>query len=160
MLWVFNPDLCRYPHAPGVWTDEQVEAWKPIVKAVHDKGGIFFLQIWHVGRFSMTGMYDYIVNSCYDITASLSQSFFSWFFVHSRPAYQPGGRAPVSSSNRRLDAQGTMPSGKERADYSQPRALLTEEIPKVVDDFRLAARNAIRAGTLRSLHENKNKQPR
>ncbi|CAI9115117.1 OLC1v1015953C1 [Oldenlandia corymbosa var. corymbosa] len=37
---------------PGIWTKEQVEAWKPIVKAVHDKGGIFFCQMWHVGRVS------------------------------------------------------------------------------------------------------------
>ncbi|KAL5776284.1 hypothetical protein ACOSP7_009210 [Xanthoceras sorbifolium] len=33
-------------------TKEQVEAWKPIVDAVHAKGGIFFCQIWHVGRVS------------------------------------------------------------------------------------------------------------
>lgn len=45
----------RYPHTPGVWTQEQVEAWKPIVKAVHDKGAYFFLQIWHVGRASHVG---------------------------------------------------------------------------------------------------------
>ena len=43
-----------YPHTPGIWTQEQVEAWKPIVKAVHDKGGVFFCQIWHVGRVSHT----------------------------------------------------------------------------------------------------------
>ncbi|XP_066370845.1 12-oxophytodienoate reductase 1-like [Miscanthus floridulus] len=41
-----------YPEAPGIWTQEQVEAWKPIVDAVHRKGGIFFCQIWHVGRVS------------------------------------------------------------------------------------------------------------
>jgi 2,4-dienoyl-CoA reductase-like NADH-dependent reductase (Old Yellow Enzyme family) len=29
-----------------------VEAWKPIVDAVHEKGGLFFCQIWHVGRVS------------------------------------------------------------------------------------------------------------
>jgi 2,4-dienoyl-CoA reductase-like NADH-dependent reductase (Old Yellow Enzyme family) len=29
-----------------------VEAWKPIVKAVHDKGAIFFCQLWHCGRAS------------------------------------------------------------------------------------------------------------
>ncbi|KAF2934167.1 hypothetical protein DAI22_04g142500 [Oryza sativa Japonica Group] len=40
------------PHTPGIWTKEQVEAWKPIVDAVHAKGGIFFCQIWHVGRAS------------------------------------------------------------------------------------------------------------
>ncbi|XP_057503024.1 putative 12-oxophytodienoate reductase 4 isoform X2 [Actinidia eriantha] len=44
-----------YPHTPGIWTKEQVEAWKPIVDAVHAKGGIFFCQIWHVGRVSNQG---------------------------------------------------------------------------------------------------------
>ncbi|XP_078434173.1 putative 12-oxophytodienoate reductase 5 [Wolffia australiana] len=41
-----------YPETPGIWTKEQVEAWKPIVKAVHDKGAVFFCQLWHVGRVS------------------------------------------------------------------------------------------------------------
>nr|WEL36419.1 oxophytodienoate reductase [Cymbidium ensifolium] len=41
-----------YPSTPGIWSKEQVEAWKPIVDAVHEKGGIFFCQIWHVGRVS------------------------------------------------------------------------------------------------------------
>jgi hypothetical protein len=30
----------------------QIEAWKPVVEAVHKKGGVFFCQIWHVGRAS------------------------------------------------------------------------------------------------------------
>ena len=54
ILWSLNPGLFRYPHTPGIWTDEQVKAWKPILKSVHGKGGIFFLQIWHVGRVSWT----------------------------------------------------------------------------------------------------------
>ncbi|EEC77352.1 hypothetical protein OsI_16037 [Oryza sativa Indica Group] len=41
-----------YKDTPGIWTKEQVEAWKPIVDGVHAKGGIFFCQIWHVGRVS------------------------------------------------------------------------------------------------------------
>ncbi|PHT54152.1 12-oxophytodienoate reductase 1 [Capsicum baccatum] len=41
-----------YKDTPGIWTKEQVEAWKPIVNAVHAKGGIFFCQIWHAGRAS------------------------------------------------------------------------------------------------------------
>ncbi|KAL8139737.1 hypothetical protein V2J09_005758 [Rumex salicifolius] len=28
-----------YPNTPGLWTKEQVEAWKPVVDAVHAKGG-------------------------------------------------------------------------------------------------------------------------
>ena len=40
---------------PGIWTKEQNEAWKPIVDAVHAKGGIFFCQLWHGGRVSNNG---------------------------------------------------------------------------------------------------------
>ncbi|KAL3691234.1 hypothetical protein R1sor_004885 [Riccia sorocarpa] len=49
-----SPSSDGYPHTPGIYTEEQVAAWKPIVKAVHDKGGIFFAQLWHVGRMSHT----------------------------------------------------------------------------------------------------------
>ena len=41
-----------YPNTPGIWSDEQTEGWKPIVDAVHAKGGHIFLQLWHVGRIS------------------------------------------------------------------------------------------------------------
>ncbi|KAL5697339.1 12-oxophytodienoate reductase [Ranunculus cassubicifolius] len=95
-----------HPHAPGIWTKEQVEAWKPIVDAVHAKGGIFFCQLWHVGRASN-----------YD--------------------NQPNGQAPVSSSDKSLTPQ---------PDYSPPRRLETDEIPQIINDFRLAARNVIEAG--------------
>ncbi len=44
-----------FPHTPGIWTQEQTEAWKPIVKAVHDKGAIFFCQLWHCGPVSHNG---------------------------------------------------------------------------------------------------------
>jgi 12-oxophytodienoic acid reductase len=44
-----------YPNVPGLWSDEQVEAWKPVVDAVHAKGAVFFCQIWHTGRVSPTG---------------------------------------------------------------------------------------------------------
>jgi 12-oxophytodienoic acid reductase len=43
------------PDVPGLWTDEQVDAWKPIVDAVHAKGAVFFAQIWHAGRASLLG---------------------------------------------------------------------------------------------------------
>jgi N-ethylmaleimide reductase len=41
-----------YPQTPGIYTPEQVAAWRTIVEAVKDRGGIFFLQLWHVGRIS------------------------------------------------------------------------------------------------------------
>ncbi len=39
-----------WPFAPGLWTDEQVEAWKPITAAVHAAGGRIVTQLWHMGR--------------------------------------------------------------------------------------------------------------
>jgi N-ethylmaleimide reductase len=39
-----------WPYAPGLWTDEQCEAWKPVTAAVHAAGGRIFAQLWHMGR--------------------------------------------------------------------------------------------------------------
>jgi 2,4-dienoyl-CoA reductase-like NADH-dependent reductase (Old Yellow Enzyme family) len=39
-----------WPYAPGIWTAEQVEAWKPITAAVHQEGGLILCQLWHMGR--------------------------------------------------------------------------------------------------------------
>ena len=41
-----------YIRTPGIWSPKQVEGWKLTTKAVHDKGGRIFLQLWHVGRVS------------------------------------------------------------------------------------------------------------
>lgn len=39
-----------WPAAPGIWSAEQVEAWKPVTAAVHEAGGRIILQLWHMGR--------------------------------------------------------------------------------------------------------------
>lgn len=41
-----------YARTPGIYTDEQVQGWKLVTRAVHDQGGKIFLQLWHVGRVS------------------------------------------------------------------------------------------------------------
>lgn len=41
-----------YAMTPGIWSDAQVAAWRPIVEAVHRRGGLIFLQLWHTGRIS------------------------------------------------------------------------------------------------------------
>lgn len=39
-----------YSRAPGIWSDEQVAAWKPVTEAVHKKGSFIFAQLWALGR--------------------------------------------------------------------------------------------------------------
>jgi N-ethylmaleimide reductase len=47
-----SPQGTGYMNSPGIYTAVQIEAWKKITKAVHEKDGIIFLQLWHVGRIS------------------------------------------------------------------------------------------------------------
>jgi len=39
-----------WPFAPGIWSGEQIEAWKPVTEAVHAAGGRILAQLWHMGR--------------------------------------------------------------------------------------------------------------
>eukprot|EP00249_Psilotum_nudum_P024285 c29143_g1_i3 orf=527-1849(-) len=105
-----------FPHSPGIFTVEQVEAWKRVVDAVHRLGGIIFCQLWHVGRASHTF---YQPNGA-------------------KPISSTSHKVPKGLSIK-------LPDG-ECSEYSSPRALETTEISKIVDQFRKAARNARLAG--------------
>jgi N-ethylmaleimide reductase len=39
-----------WPYAPGLWSQEQLSAWTPVVDAVHKAGGRIVSQLWHMGR--------------------------------------------------------------------------------------------------------------
>lgn len=41
-----------YYGTPGIHTDEQVDGWKLVTRAVHEQAAPMFLQLWHVGRVS------------------------------------------------------------------------------------------------------------
>lgn len=97
----------------------QVEAWKPVVKAVKDKGGLFLLQLWHVGRASHTGQCQPASQPPHTAASRAVQSVFSFVSKRATAAcehsacspsttllsavcgsadYQPNGGLPVSSS--------------------------------------------------------------
>ncbi len=66
-------------------------------------------------------------------------------------AYQPNGAAPISSTTKRVHGKLVLPNGIDMAEYSTPRAIETKEIPGIVEDFRLSARNCIEAGALKNI---------
>ena len=103
------------PGVPGIYTDAQVAGWREVVDAVHAKGGVIFLQLWHVGRVS-----------------------------HS--SFQPGGVLPVAPSAVAIADLKTGTADGKSAPYETPRALETSEIPGVIDAYRQAAKNALKAG--------------
>ena len=104
------------PGVPGIYSERQIKGWREVVDAVHAKGGVIFLQLWHVGRVS-----------------------------HS--SFQPGGVLPVAPSAVPIPADlKTMTADGKVVRYETPRALETSEIPGVIDAYRQAARNALKAG--------------
>ncbi|XBS68006.1 alkene reductase [Acerihabitans sp. KWT182] len=47
-----SPQGVGYPNTPGIWSEEQVAAWRDVTDAVHQAGGKIIIQLWHVGRIS------------------------------------------------------------------------------------------------------------
>src|SRR5664279_1964927 len=41
---------------PGIYSEQQIKGWRAVVDAVHAKGGLIFLQLWHVGRVSHSSL--------------------------------------------------------------------------------------------------------
>jgi N-ethylmaleimide reductase len=107
-----------WAYAPGIWSDEQVEAWKPIVAAVHEAGGTIVSQLWHMGRL-----------------------VHSDFLGGEPPVSASATTAP--GSVRTYPAEE---SGEIKRPYTPARPLRTDEIPGILDDYARAAQNAIRAG--------------
>lgn len=101
-----------YMATPGIYSEAQIEGWKPITKAVHDAGSKIIAQIWHVGRITHP-----------DLT---------------------GGAQPVAPSAIQPKVVAYTHNGK--VDAPVPHALTSEEVKEVIQQFRQAAANAIRAG--------------
>ncbi|MFM7330502.1 MAG: alkene reductase, partial [Brachymonas sp.] len=112
-----TPQGQGYSFTPGIHSEEQVQGWRQVTDAVHAQCGRIVLQLWHVGRMSHTVFH--------------------------------GGQAPVAPSalspNARVWIVGEDGVGR-MVDCSMPRALEIDEIAGVIQDFRLAAANAMRAG--------------
>lgn len=104
------------PGVPGIHTEAQVEGWRKVVDAVHAKGGIIFLQLWHVGRVS---------HSSFQPGGALPVA--------------PSAVA-ISSEFKAMTADGKVTA------YETPRALETDEVVGIVAAFKQAAQNALAAG--------------
>jgi N-ethylmaleimide reductase len=104
------------PGVPGIYTAQQIEGWRAVVDAVHAKGGVIFLQLWHVGRVS---------HSSFQPEGALPVA---------------PSAVPIAPELKTMTADGKV------VPYETPRALETAEMPGIVAAFRQGARNAMDAG--------------
>ena len=105
------------PGVPGIYSEAQIQGWRGVVDAVHAKGGLIFLQLWHVGRVSHS-------------------SFQPGGVLPVAPS-----AVPITG-----EGMLAMTSDGKMVPYETPRALQTEEVGQVVEAFRQAAVNARQAG--------------
>ena len=104
------------PGVPGIWSEPQVEGWRKVVDAVHAKGAVIFLQLWHVGRVS---------HSSFQPAGALPVA--------------PSAVA-IPQEFKAMTADGKVVA------YETPHALETSEVLGIVAAFKQAARNAMAAG--------------
>lgn len=108
-----------YAKTPGIYSPEQVEGWKKMTRAVHDKGGLCFLQLWHVGRVSSSR-----VNGLQPLAPS------------AKPAKET--KVYVFEGNGNGDA--------DMIPVETPKAMTAEDIRTTVRDFADGASRALEAG--------------
>lgn len=113
-----SPQAKGYAGAPGIYSDEQVEAWKPVTEAVHQAGGRIVCQLWHVGRISHSSLQP----------GGLAPVSASAIAAQARTSLK--------------DAKGEV----YREACSTPRALERCELPGLVDSYAMATRRARAAG--------------
>ncbi|MFT5659007.1 MAG: N-ethylmaleimide reductase [Gammaproteobacteria bacterium] len=51
-----SPQGKGYAFTPGIHSKEQIAGWRKVTDAVHSKGSLMFLQLWHVGRISHSSL--------------------------------------------------------------------------------------------------------
>ncbi|MFX5539565.1 alkene reductase, partial [Acinetobacter baumannii] len=55
---VIGSKTVGYADTPGLWSQEQAQAWNKIIEAVHAQGSKIVVQLWHVGRISHPELLD------------------------------------------------------------------------------------------------------
>jgi len=103
-----------YSDVPGLYGTEQLDSWKKVTQAVHDKGGKIVVQLWHVGRVSHTDLQP--------------------------EGGKPVAPSAITAKTKTVLIKDGVPAF---VDTSEPRALDAGEIPGIVHTFQAAARNAV-----------------
>ncbi|KAF5358666.1 hypothetical protein D9758_007683 [Tetrapyrgos nigripes] len=107
----------EWPHAPGLWSREQVEGWKKVTDAVHAEGGLVYAQLWHCGRVSHPKAPEQIAAGV--------------------PVYAPSAISARGGKFRHIP-------GEPNATYVTPTAI--DDPKKLIALFKKAAINAKEAG--------------
>lgn len=86
-----------WPSAPGIWSEEQAEAWKASTAAVHEEGGTIVMQLWHMGRL----VHPYFLGGDAPVSASATTAPGHAHTPEGRQDYEPA-RAATKDDIKRI----------------------------------------------------------
>jgi N-ethylmaleimide reductase len=110
-----SPNGLGYARIPGIFTEEQIKAWKKVTDAVHEKGGKIVIQLMHTGRVT-------------------------------HPANLPKGASVLAPSAVKLESTKMWVDSLGLVEMPAPTAMTLEDIEDAINEYVIAAENAIRAG--------------
>jgi N-ethylmaleimide reductase len=109
-----SPNGLGYSRIPGIYSVKQIEGWKKVTDAVHEKGGKIFIQLMHTGRVTHS--------------ANLPEG-----------AKIIAPSAINSATEMWTDTLGMLPT-------ETPEALSPGDLQATIQEYAIAAKNAIAAG--------------
>ena len=107
-----------YAWTPGIYSASQINGWKKVTEAVHEKGGVMFAQLWHVGRVSHP-----------DNTGGV----------------QPISSSTLKAENVKVFVDDGV-GAPGFVDVVEPRQMTKADIKAVIEEYRQAALNALEGG--------------
>ena len=102
-----------WPYAPGLWTEAQVEGWKPVTAAVHQAGGRIFAQLWHMGRV----VHPDFLDGAAPLSASATTAPGTAHTYAGKQDYGAGRAATADDIARTLDDYGAAARNAIRAGF-------------------------------------------
>lgn len=104
-----------YDNTPGIFTNEQIEAWKDITKEIHKNNSKVFVQLWHVGRVSSSKVNNLTPLAPSAIKAKNTNVFF----------YEENNDNPTF------------------IDVETPKEMSLSDIQNTIKEFKVASKNSI-----------------
>lgn len=111
-----SPNGLGYPRIPGVFSEDQVKGWTHVTEAVHEHGGVIFLQLMHTGRVSHPDNLPEGAKVLAPSEVALEETLM-W-----------------------VDERG------EAVKMPPPKAMTSDEVEAAMEEYVEAGRNAVKAG--------------
>ncbi|KAF8962063.1 NADH:flavin oxidoreductase/NADH oxidase [Flammula alnicola] len=108
------PEAGGYGNAPGIWSAQQIAAWKKVTQAVHAKCSFIYLQLWALGRAAVPR----------ELEKELGVS--------------------TTSLNSPYVSASSIPLSTRASTEPAPRALTLDEVGAYVQLYAQAAENAVK----------------